>query len=84
MRFLINSEYTKVFYINLWTIANTSLIYLKKLFKYESIKLFGFNFFNKNERLCPSEDLEKYQNIITAIENFNNKNDIFVLKKINH
>ena len=79
LRFLINSEYTKVFYINLWTIDNTSLIYLKKLFKYESIKLFGFNFFNKNERLCPNEDLEKYQNIITAIENFNNKNDIFVL-----
>ena len=41
LKFVINSQLDRIFYINLWTIENTSLEELKILFKYESIKLLG-------------------------------------------
>ena len=47
LKFLIESEFNRVLYINLWTIENTSSIEIKKLLKYESIKHFGLNFYNE-------------------------------------
>ena len=83
LRFLIESDSNRIFYINLWTIDHTSLTHLKNLFKYESIKLFGGNIFNKNEKFCLEEDLYIYGKIINEINNFNNKKEIIsLLEKI--
>ena len=79
LRFLIESDSNRIFYINLWTIAHTSITHLKNLFQYESIKLFGGNIFNKNEFFCLTEDLYIYKKIIFEIEKFNNKENVFTL-----
>ena len=79
LRFLIESDSNRIFYINLWTIAHTSITHLKNLFEYETIKLFGGNIFNKNEIFCLEDELDIYRKIIFEIENFNNKQNIFSL-----
>ena len=79
LKFLIEYYDNRVFYINLWTIAHISIIYLKDLFKYESIKLFGGNIFNTNEKFCLSKEREIYQKIIYEIDNFVDKKKIFTL-----
>ena len=79
LRFLIESRLNRVFYINLWTIENTSLEEIKILLKYESIKLFGFNYFNQDEKSKSNIENEICQKIIQQIDNFNNKKNIFLL-----
>ena len=77
LRFLIDSN--RIFYINLWTISHTSITHLKNLFKFESLKLFRGNLFNKKETFCLTEELYIYKNIIFEIENFNSKKNVFTL-----
>ena len=78
LKFLIQSDFYRVFYLNLGTIENNSSEELKNLLKYEAIKLFGGNIFNEKEIFCSESEKEIYKKIIGEIENFNDKN-IFVL-----
>ena len=82
LKFLIQSDLNRVFYINLWTIENTSTEELKNLFKYELIKLFGLNIFNSNDILCSKEEEKNYQNIIKEVNEFNGKNIFILLENI--
>jgi hypothetical protein len=82
LKFLIQSDLQRVFYINLWTVENTSSDELKNLFKYESIKLFGGNIFDKEDLFCPQSEKDIYLNIIKEIENFNDKNIFILLENI--
>ena len=79
LKFLIESPNNRVFYVNLWTISHTYITYIKELFKYESIKLFGGNIFNSNEKFCLLDDREIYKKIINEIDNFVDKKKIFSL-----
>ena len=80
LKFVINSQLDRIFYINLWTIENTSLEELKILFKYESIKLFGRNFFNEDEmKIYGSNNENIYEEIIKKIEDFDDKKKIYLL-----
>ena len=79
LKFLIKSSLNRVLYINLWTIENIPLEEIKKLLKYESIKLFGFNYFNPSESSMTSLGNEIFENIFQKIDNFNNKKNIFLL-----
>ena len=78
LKFLINSPFNRIFYINLWTIENISLDEIKYLLKYELIKLLGSNIFNPNNKY---EDNVKniYREIEEKINNFENNKNIFSL-----
>ena len=79
LKFLIETSSNRVFYINLWTIAHTSISHLKNLFKYESIKLFGGNIFNKYNFFCLFQERTIYEKIVQKIENFDDLKNIFSL-----
>jgi hypothetical protein len=80
LKFAINSPFYHIFYINLWTIENTSLEELRNLFKYESIKLFGLNIFNEEDaKFCSSTSKTIFWKIIELIEKFDDKTKIFLL-----
>ena len=78
LKFLIESEFNRVLYINLWTIENTSLVEIKKLLKYESIKLFGLNIYNEKIK-CGDPSKKIFKEMVQNIEDFNEKKNIFVL-----
>ena len=79
LKFLIESNSDRMFYINLLTIKYTDYSELQRLFKYESIKLFGGNIFNENEKFCSEEEKNIYKKIIDEIEKFDEKKNIFLL-----
>ena len=89
LKFLIQSQFKKILYINLWTIENISLSELKILLNYESIKLFGLNFFNKKElEKCPKISQNTYKEVIGEIDKLSDKKNIFsllesIIKKMN-
>ena len=82
LRFLIKSRSNRIFYVNLWTIENTSIDELKILFKYEILKLFGGNIFNKNEKFCSEKEIPIYQEIINEIDILKDKDIFILLEKI--
>ena len=79
LKFLIESNSYRTFYINLYVITHTSIEHLKNLFKYESIKLFGGNIFKKDNEFCSNKDRLIYLEIVNEIDKFNDKKEIFSL-----
>ena len=62
---MINNPSKRAFYINLWTVFNLEIDELKKVLKYEYVKVIGHDFSKENEK----EEIMLYINELKAPEN---------------
>ena len=79
LKLLIENPNDRMFYFNLRTISSISYTELIKLFKYEALKLFGENIFNKEKEIISKDKKKIYEEIIKEIEKFDEQKNIFLL-----
>ena len=89
LKFLVQFESKRAFYINMWAIETNNIYVVRNLLRYEIIKLLGVNYFNPEEIKNHSKSLiERFNNIIEKIDNFSDSKEIFnliefVIKSLN-
>ena len=82
LKMIMSDKTRKSFYINLITVKNLYIDELRKLLRYEAIKLFGKKVLFSDELYEKNIEKIAYDNVINLINNFDGKNIFSLLMQI--